>query len=85
MAGFRADAGQFFTFFAVVLLMQYVTVAFSTFAVALFRDFPTASLVTNLSFTFQVYLCGFFVQVQNLPVYLRWARWMAYMVFSAYR
>jgi ABC-type multidrug transport system permease subunit len=80
MAGFRHDVGQFFTFFAVVLLVQFVSVAFSTLCVGLVRDFPTASLLTNLSFTFQVYLCGFFAQIQNLPVYLRWARWMAYMV-----
>ncbi len=80
MVGFRNDGDQFLIFFCVILIIHYITVAFATLCVALYRDFPTASLLANLSFTFQCYSCGFFVPVNSLPVYIRWFRWVDYTV-----
>ena len=53
LVGFRPLASQFFAFYAVVLLCQYVSVTLAMVCVATFRDFAQASLVANLSFTLQ--------------------------------
>jgi ABC-type multidrug transport system ATPase subunit len=80
MAGFRSNPGQFFHFFAVNLLLQYVAVNLATVCVALSRDFLRASLFANLSFTLQALGCGFFVNTQNLAIWLRWTKWTAHVV-----
>jgi hypothetical protein len=51
MCGFDRDATQFFTFFALLLLIQYLSVSFATLCVGLSRNFGEASLIGNLSFT----------------------------------
>jgi hypothetical protein len=53
MAGFRHLASQFFSFFALLLLSQYLSVTFATVCVALSRNFAEASLIANLNFTVQ--------------------------------
>lgn len=53
LAGFRHVATQFFCFYAVILLCQFISVCFATVCVAAFRDFARASLIANLSFTLQ--------------------------------
>ena len=53
LAGFRPVATQFFCFYAVILLCQFISVCFATVCVAAFRDFARASLIANLSFTLQ--------------------------------
>ena len=53
LVGFRPLASQFFVFYAIVLLCQYLSVTFATVCVAAFRDFARASLIANLSFTLQ--------------------------------
>lgn len=80
MCGLGFDGGRFLIFFFVLLIEQYIAVAFATLCVAVSRDFAIASLVGNLAYTWQTYACGFFVQVQNLPVYLRWTKWTAFVV-----
>lgn len=53
LVGFRPLASQFFVFYAVVLLCQYLSVTLAAVCVAAFRDFARASLAANLSFTIQ--------------------------------
>lgn len=80
MTGFRHNGAQFMIFFAVMVIQQYISVCFATLCVALSRDFAVASLIGNLSYTWQTFGCGFFIAVENLPVYLRWSKWTAYVV-----
>lgn len=80
MTGFRHKAAQFMIFFAVMVIQQYISVCFATLCVALSRDFAVASLIGNLSYTWQTFGCGFFIAVENLPVYLKWSKWTAYVV-----
>jgi hypothetical protein len=82
MAGFRAEAGTFLTFFAVVLISQYIAVCFAAVCVAASRSFAGASLIGNLGYTVQSMACGFFVQVDQIPVYVRWLKWTAYAFYS---
>ena len=74
MCGFRVEAGQFFTFFAVTLLMQYIAVCFATVCVAVSRNFAGASLIANMGYTIQSLGCGYFVQSNQIPVYMRWLK-----------
>lgn len=74
MAGFRAEAGQFFIFFAVTLLSQYISVTFAMVCVAVSRDYAGSSLIANMGYTVQSLGCGYFVQSNQIPVYMRWLK-----------
>lgn len=80
MVGFRADGGQFLTFFSVILLEHYIAVCFATVCVAISRNFAGASLVANLAYTLQSMACGYFIQSNTIPIYVRWTKWTAYVV-----
>lgn len=82
MAGFRAEASTFLTFFSVVLISQYIAVTFATTCVAAVRNFPGASLIANLGYTIQSFACGFFIQSNQIPVYVRWLKWTAYVFYA---
>jgi ABC-type multidrug transport system ATPase subunit/ABC-type multidrug transport system permease subunit len=81
MVGYRLDAGQFFIFFVLTLLTHYIAVTFAAVAISVARSFPGASLVGNLSFTLQSFACGYFVQSNQIPVYVRWLKWCAYTFY----
>jgi ABC-type multidrug transport system ATPase subunit len=80
MCGFRADGGQFLTFFSVVLLLQYIAVCFAMTCIAISRNFAGASLVANLAYTLQSMGCGYFIQSNTIPIYVRWTKWTCYLV-----
>lgn len=81
MVGYRLDAAQFFIFFALTLLTHYIAVTFAAVSIGVARSFPGASLVGNLSFTLQSFACGYFVQSNQIPVYVRWLKWCAYTFY----
>ncbi|KIX01062.1 uncharacterized protein Z518_10128 [Rhinocladiella mackenziei CBS 650.93] len=82
MAGFRADANQFFTFFAIQLLLHMIAVNLATVCVALHRQFMIASLIANLTFTLQTMGCGFFINTRSIALWLRWIKWTAYVFYA---
>ncbi|KAG6002189.1 hypothetical protein E4U54_000935 [Claviceps lovelessii] len=86
MAGFERTASKFFIFFAITLLNHYVAVTCAMTCVVAVRHFAGASLMANLAYTVQSMVCGMFVQVDAIPVYVRWLKWTAYnfYAFSAY-
>jgi ABC-type multidrug transport system ATPase subunit/ABC-type multidrug transport system permease subunit len=81
MVGYRLDAAQFFIFFALTLLTHYIAVTFAAVSIGISRNFAGASLVGNLSFTLQSFACGYFVQGNQIPVYVRWLKWCAYTFY----
>ncbi|MCJ1398732.1 hypothetical protein MMC11_001933 [Xylographa trunciseda] len=82
MVGFRHDASQFFIFFAVELLGHYIAVTLATLAVAISRDFTGAVLIANMNFTLQSMCSGFFVQSNQIPVWVRWLKYTAYVWYT---
>ncbi|KAF8424189.1 ABC transporter [Tirmania nivea] len=82
MVGYDLDASQFFRYFAVILVGQFLAVNFATLTVGVSRDYNEASLVGNLSFTLQTMASGYFIQTNSIPVYVRWTRWIAYVYYS---
>ncbi|OBT84548.1 hypothetical protein VE02_06800 [Pseudogymnoascus sp. 03VT05] len=82
MAGFRADAAQFFVFFAIVLLNHYIAIAFASACISADRSFAGASLIGNLNYTIQSLACGYFIQSNTIPVYVRWLKWISYVYYA---
>lgn len=82
MCGFRADGEQFLTFSSVVLLLQYIAVCFAMTCIAVSRHFAGASLVANLAYTLQSMGCGYFIQSNTIPIYVRWTKWVCYLFYA---
>lgn len=82
MCGFDADAAQYFTFLAVIILGQYISVTFATLCIGLARSFAGASLIGNLSYTVQSLACGYFIQSNTIPVYVRWMKYITNVYYS---
>ncbi|KAL9000508.1 MAG: hypothetical protein Q9169_000801 [Polycauliona sp. 2 TL-2023] len=82
MVGFEARANQFFVFFAVNLLMQYIAVTLAMVCVSVSRNFAGASLVANMAYTLQSLGSGYFVQSNQIPVWMRWLKWAAYVFYG---
>lgn len=82
MVGFRAEASQFFTFLAISVLMQFIAVNFAMTCVSVSRNFAGASLIANMGYTIQSLACGYFVQSNQIPVYVRWLKWCAYVFYG---
>ena len=72
----------FFIYFAINLLNHFVNVTFAMWCVSLRRNFAEASLIANASLTFISLSCGFFIQAQSLPVYVRWIKYISYVYWG---
>ncbi|KAI1173426.1 P-loop containing nucleoside triphosphate hydrolase protein [Nemania sp. FL0916] len=82
LAGFDLDAGKFFTVFAVILLNHYIAVTLATACIAAVRHFAGASLIANLAYTLQSLACGYFIQSNTIPVYVRWTKYITYSYYA---
>ncbi|KAK8095961.1 ABC transporter [Apiospora kogelbergensis] len=82
MVGFDREVGKFFTFFSIVLLNHYIAVTLAMTSVAASRNFPGASLIGNLTYTLQSMACGYFVQSNTIPVYVRWLKYVTYTYYA---
>ncbi|KIY48216.1 hypothetical protein FISHEDRAFT_43790 [Fistulina hepatica ATCC 64428] len=82
MCGFNHISSQFFKFFSVILLNQYVSISLATICVATTRNFAKAAAFGNLVYTFQSIASGFFMQADTIPVYVRWLKWISYQYYS---
>ena len=82
MVGFRPLAAQFFQFYGITLLTHYIAVTLAIVCIAVSRDFAVASLVANMAFTLQSFACGYFVQANQIPIWLRWTKWTAYTFYA---
>jgi hypothetical protein len=80
MAGFDRDPEKFFIFFSIVLINHYIAVTCAMTCVATVRNFPGASLISNLVYTLQSVACGYFIQSNTIPVYVRWLKYITYTV-----
>ncbi|KAF4126202.1 ABC-type branched-chain amino acid transport system, ATPase component [Geosmithia morbida] len=82
MSGFDREASKFFTFFAITLLNHYIAMTCAITCVAASRHFAGASLIANLVYTLQSMACGMFIQIDTIPVYVRWLRWITYSFYA---
>lgn len=63
-------------------LGQYIAVTFAMTCVAASRNFAQASLIANMGYTIQSMACGFFIQSNSIPIYVRWLKWTAYVFYA---
>ncbi|KAG7886199.1 hypothetical protein KL936_005116 [Ogataea polymorpha] len=83
MVGLRTDSSiYFFRFFAANILFHLNSMAFATLAASLTRDVALATLICNLNFTFQTMTNGMYVNAKQMPVYVRWCKYVAYQWYS---
>ncbi|KAI0122433.1 P-loop containing nucleoside triphosphate hydrolase protein [Daldinia grandis] len=82
MVGFDSDVSKFFTFFSIILLNHYIAVTLAMSCVAAVRHFPGASLIANLTYTLQSMACGYFIQSNTIPVYVRWTKYITYTYYA---
>ncbi|KAI3318986.1 P-loop containing nucleoside triphosphate hydrolase protein [Xylariaceae sp. AK1471] len=82
LAGFDLNVSKFFIFFAVLLLNHYISVTLAVACIAAVRNFPGASLIANLTYTLQTMACGYFIQSNTIPVYVRWTKYIAYNYYA---
>lgn len=81
MAGYRREVNTFFVFLGINILTHYISMTVAAVAIGVSRNFAGASVVSNLTFTLQTFACGFFVQANQIPVYVRWLKWVAYSFY----
>ncbi|KAK0462088.1 P-loop containing nucleoside triphosphate hydrolase protein [Desarmillaria tabescens] len=82
MIGFAPSASRFFFYFAIGLLNHFTSVSFAGLSSAISRNFATATLVANLAFTAYTFACGFFIQGNSIPIYLRWIKWISQLFYA---
>ncbi|KAF2834804.1 ABC transporter-like protein [Patellaria atrata CBS 101060] len=82
MVGFRADGGQFLTFFSICLILHFLCMNLAMVCIALSRNFAGASLIANLIYTLQSMACGYFITANSMPIYVRWTKWTAYLFYA---
>jgi len=82
MSGYHPGITHFFTFFAVNLLNQFVNVTFAMSCVSLRRNFAEASLIANATMTFLSLSCGYFIQADSMPVYVRWIKYVSFVYWG---
>ncbi|KAL1959781.1 hypothetical protein VTO42DRAFT_926 [Malbranchea cinnamomea] len=81
MVGYRLAVAEFFIFLTINILTHYIAVTFAAVCIGLSRNFTGASLAANLVYTLQTMACGYFVQANQMPVYVRWTKWIAYTFY----
>lgn len=83
MYGLRTDSAKyFFKYFACCLISTVNTMTFATFAASISRNVSTTSLINNINFTLQSMTNGLFANARQLPVYVRWFKYVAYLWYS---
>lgn len=80
MAGLNPEPERFLTYFAITLINQYIAVTCAMVCVMTSRHFAGASLIANLVYTLQSFACGFFIQSNTIPIWLRWIKYITYTV-----
>lgn len=80
MAGMDHEATRFLTFCGVMFVNHYIAVTCAMVCVVASRHFAGASLIANMVYTLQSFGCGFFIQSQSIPIWLRWIKYLTYTV-----
>lgn len=82
MIGFAPSVSRFLFYFAISLLNHYISVLFAGLSSAISRNFATATLIANLAYTAYTFTCGFFIQANSIPIYLRWIKWISQLFYA---
>lgn len=82
MAGLNPDAGSFFTFTLICILValcgEGLAQSISVFA----GDEQMAAAVVPVAVIFQVLFGGFFIRPDALAGYIKWMRWLSFIYYA---
>ena len=77
MGGNTADAGIYFTFFAIAFIQHLQVASWFRMLSAMARDDAQARAMAGPSTGFSMLFGGFFVTLNNMPVFMRWLYWIS--------
>ncbi|GJP88878.1 hypothetical protein CBS147323_6070 [Aspergillus niger] len=85
MVGYRDSKSQVFFFWLMMFLTHINAVGFATVSVATTRNFYGAIFIGNMYFTLQTAASGYFLQANQIPLYVQWLKWLTttFYTFSA--
>ena len=78
----HGDASYFFNFLAVCILVELLGMALSFFCFAVSPDLLLSNLIINVFYQVQNMSCGYFVNAKEMPVYVRWLKYCAFMWYA---
>ncbi len=82
MTGMRPEAGARGVFVAVVVAVHVCTFSLALLCVCVRRTFPQAALMANTIYVFMRLVSGLVLQLDSIPVWLRWLRRVSFLNFS---
>ncbi|BCS02684.1 uncharacterized protein AKAW2_60948S [Aspergillus luchuensis] len=85
MLGYRDSTSQVLLFWLIMFLTHITAVGFASVSVATTRNFYGAIFIGNMYFTLQTAASGYFLQENQMPVYVQWLKWLTttFYTFSA--
>jgi len=81
MVGLKKEAGAFFLFLLMVLLIGYAAVAIALFFSATFDTYAVSNLFITLTFVFSILFAGLLLNVETV---LPWLAWIKYLSIANY-
>merc|ERR1719427_1475152 len=81
MVGLKKEAGAFFLFLLMVLLIGYAAVAIALFYSATFDTYAVSNLFITLTFVFSILFAGLLLNVETV---LPWLAWIKYLSIANY-
>lgn len=82
MIGLHASASRFFQFLIVTLLFTITMSLYNMVLAALFEDVSHGIILAGLYVIFNIGLAGFMINLQKMPVAVRWLKWVAPSKFA---
>ena len=82
MSGYRPGFSHFMVFAVVNILHHLANVTLVMLCVVVGRDFTQATVLINVISGLMNLSCGFFIQAQSFPIYLRWIKYIGFMYWA---
>lgn len=86
MCGFQADAGKFFTFWIMSIILALVLTQMYRFIGSAFTAFDNAAKVSGFWVVILMLYAGYFIPYQNMHVWFFWLSWLspAFYAYESY-
>lgn len=82
MWGLRGGVGHFFIHLLITVLVGFIGMALAMLCFGLGSDLAISTLIANVIYQVQNNACGFFVNARDMPVYVRWVKYLAYFWYA---
>ncbi|KAG7664640.1 uncharacterized protein J8A68_001865 [[Candida] subhashii] len=69
-------------YFIIVMIVELCCMGSSMLCFSLAPDFAISSLIINIFYQLQNSACGYFVNAETMPVYVKWTKYIAYFWYG---